>query len=579
MKGPLLDNRLQRFLPAPSVASLLAAMLLFSVCIGILHPRYAINDDLKIISIAAGYPAATPAPFLVFSNVMLGLLVLPLYALHTPINWEIWLFSAVDLLSVWALLYILFSQPIETRSKLLGAFIIVACSAYFALNITFTNAASLSCFAGLCLILMSVWKGSSAPPHRTAAFSGIALVVMASLIRIEMLVLTAPLIVAALVFIFRSLRLRNLVVVLAVTGLGVFAGYAFDRLYVRAHPDWNSYYFYNKTAQKLQDAHRLENAGFTIKHISWSGNDQELFARSFFPDARIYTVERIQYLIGHVPGTGQNPVASIKAFSQRLMGPAGLPLLVTMMSIWLLALTQASAKKSLLALTGILAVSLGENLGLIWVYKNPDYVLYASLAQTAILEVLILYWSGAADLEANSLLPHQRLPRLADYGAMLVIIVVIGMLIGQSIATSNVTVKREMAYDQILADLKQLQGDGKIAPNALIISPSHGIPWEWSNPLKLDFPGIPFLDTGWSTFSPPYEEALRQFGIDSLPEALYQKSNIYLMTKMIFQEFLARYYQEHLHITVTFEPIYNMPNRYHVPEYDNVQLYRVVQAK
>ena len=93
MEGLLPHTRFQRSLLTPSIASLFAAMLLFFLCIGFLHPRYAINDDLKIISIAAGYPSAAPAPFLVHINVLLGFLFVGLYGLHTAINWQTWLFE------------------------------------------------------------------------------------------------------------------------------------------------------------------------------------------------------------------------------------------------------------------------------------------------------------------------------------------------------------------------------------------------------------------------------------------------------------------------------------------------------
>ena len=62
----------QRLLQTPSVAALIWALLLFLICLGLLHPRYAINDDLKIIAILAGYPAGNPAPFPVFSKVCLA---------------------------------------------------------------------------------------------------------------------------------------------------------------------------------------------------------------------------------------------------------------------------------------------------------------------------------------------------------------------------------------------------------------------------------------------------------------------------------------------------------------------------
>jgi hypothetical protein len=99
---------------------------------------------------------------------------------------------------------------------------------------------------------------------------------------------------------------------------------------------------------------------------------------------------------------------------------------------------------------------------------------------------------------------------------------------------------------------------------------------DWSNPFILEFPNIPYLNTGWITFSPVYNQVLQDFEIHSLPDALYQKNNIYLMTKSTFTVFLGRYYQEHENISVVFKTIYIMPNSFNFPGYDDVRIYKVV---
>jgi hypothetical protein len=124
-----------------------------------------------------------------------------------------------------------------------------------------------------------------------------------------------------------------------------------------------------------------------------------------------------------------------------------------------------------------------------------------------------------------------------------------------------------------------LRSNGAIPRNSLIISPAHGFPMEWSNPFVINFPTVPYLDTGWITFSPPYEEVLREYDIQYLPDALYQKNNIYLMTRAGFTVFLGRYYQEHENISVEFRSIYNMPNTYEFAGYDDIKLYQVLKSK
>jgi hypothetical protein len=153
----------------------------------------------------------------------------------------------------------------------------------------------------------------------------------------------------------------------------------------------------------------------------------------------------------------------------------------------------------------------------------------------------------------------------------------LGSGVRQSLLASTDHLRKQIGYAGIKEDIRQLQQSGRLAPDAVIISPAHGIPWDWSNPLLVDFPSIPYLDTGWSTFSPAYEEALRKFEIGSLPQSLYENDNLYLITESIFKVFLSRYYQEHLNTAVTFETLYKLPNPYHYEGYEDVELYKVLK--
>ena len=561
---------------APAVQSLLLTLGFFAVFCGLLHPGYAILDDLKMISIAVGYPGVQPAPFLVFSNVLLGLALAPLYAVGTALNWAIILFSIVNSLCLWLLLYIVLSSAAARTYKLFGTTLLLVCASYFALNITFSTTAALASFAGLSAVITGALV--SARRATALAVAGIALTVFGSLVRIQMLYLTLPLLLAATPFLYRLIRLRPLGLALVLTAALVFGGYAFDRLYVRANPAWNTYYFYNGIAQMVQDAHRLENMHLEIHRIGWSGNDQELFARSFFPDANLYSVDRLRYLVDHVSGVGQDPVYAAQSAVSRGATVWTAPFLLACLATWLWAFASGAPWGLKVAIPFVLVVALGESFGLIWIYKDPEYVLLASLANTAMLSLLIECWSPRREPDLTSPPSRSKSGSILIGGCAVVGIAAVAVSAVQAIQTSNDNVGRQAAYVQILADLGRLQSNGELAKDAVIISPAYGIPVDWANPFILDFPRIPYLDTGWSTFSPPYEEALRNFGIDSLAQALYQKPNLYLMSETIFKTYLARYYEEHGGTAVTFQTVYTLgyPDRYE--GYHEVELYKVVKT-
>jgi hypothetical protein len=562
----------------PSGVTGLITILFFIIFEGLLHPGYAINDDLKIISIIYGFPAGDPAPFLVSSNVLLGFLLQPLYAFHSSLNWEILLFSAINFFSVWGLLYIIFSRPMNTAGKFFGGTIILACAAYFALNITFTNVALLACFSGICLFFL--FSSEKTSFNKAPFICGMALVLIGSLIRIEMLVLILPVILAGLLFLRNSLNIKILVIGFVIAGLFVSAGYAFDKLYVRTNQGWHTYYFYNKTRQMVHDSHILENLHSEIHRVGWSSNDQELFARWFFPDKETYSLDRLQYLVAHIPGTSQDLRRSVTVFIYSLARPQPVALIIFMAAISLWALSQRHSKRMVIALLTIWGFCIMENQFLVWSYKDPDYVLMSLIACSTIFGLLIMSYEG----RSNSSRPPFSIPRtffqsLTFYGSLLFITVGVGMTLLQSLETSITNINKQTAYQGILADLSDLQLEGKIPKNSLIISPAHGLPMEWSNPFILELPRIPYFDTGWSTFSPAYEEVLQTYKIQSLPDALYQNNNIYLMTRSNFTLSLARYYQEHENLNISFQSIYNMPNTYNFSGYDDIHLYKVVNNK
>lgn len=559
----------------PATQSLMLAVVFYALFYGILRPGYAILDDLKIISILAGYPGVQPAPFLIFSNVLLGLVLIPLYGLHTGLNWEIVLFSIFNFLSVWTLLYLLMSGAVAREQKVFAGSLLLACASYYALNLTFSGTAALACTAGLCAIGTNAMKGRAR--NVLLGTAGIGLVFAGSLVRIQMLYLTLPLVCVALLWVYRRLRLGALVGLAVLAGVLVAAGFAFDRLYVRSYPDWNSYYFYNFTAQAVQDSHRLENMHLEIRRVGWSANDQELFARSFFPDAGTYSVGHLRYLVDRVAGMGNDPVYAATSVLSRLATVAAAPFLLACLAAWLWEMAFQSGQWWKNGIPVVVAVAIAEAMGLSWVYKDPEYVLLASLSNTALIGVVLL----GANSDNRSTTPATQpraVPKILVAGGIIAAAAAIAVSASQALTTSNANVQRQTAYAAILSDLARLQEEQKLPKDAVIISPAYGIPIDWANPFVVDFPQISYLDTGWSTFSPPYEQALRNFGITSLPDALYQKPNVYLMSETIFKDFLARYFQEHEGVTVSFETVYTLgyPDRY--AGYHEVELYKVLRG-
>jgi hypothetical protein len=397
-----------------------------------------------------------------------------------------------------------------------------------------------------------------------------------ALIRIQMLVLVLPPLLAAAIFLIHRIEVRSAIIGGGTLAVMVAAAYGFDRLYVRAHPAWNAYYHYNEVAASIQDSHRLENMHLEIRHISWSDNDQEMFARYFFPDEGVFSFDRLRYLQSNVAGIGENPLFSAKALLARLGTLKSAGFLLAGLAAVLAAFSHRDLRNARWPIVCIVLASVLENWGLVWIYKNPDYVLYSSLANAGVLSTLMVVWLVPKAGERTPS-PFSAAAAKGARASLAVMAVAAAALLAQAARTSIDNSRKREGYAVILADLQRLQQRGQLAGGALILSPAHGLPWDWSNPLLLGFPNVPYLDTGWITFSPSYEEALNAQGVSSLPRGLVERQNLYLVTKSAFQQYLERYYEEHEGYRVSFETIYRLPNPYHFNGYEDVQLYRVIR--
>ena len=178
------------------IISFLCTAVFFALYLSVFRLGYLVNDDITMISLVSGYLGGKPVPFMVYSNVIWGFLLIPLYTIHSNLNWEIWLFILVNFLSVWALVYVALSRPLHIAYKLAGVLAILACDGFFLINITFTVIATFAALAGSCLILMAAY--SLIPLKRHWLVCGGLLILIGSLIRIESILLV-------LLVIFRQL--------------------------------------------------------------------------------------------------------------------------------------------------------------------------------------------------------------------------------------------------------------------------------------------------------------------------------------------------------------------------------------
>ena len=542
----------------PLVASCISSAAFFSIVLIFFRLGYAANDDISTILLASGYLGGKPLPFLVHSNVLLGFFLQPLYRFLPRINWEVFLFIAINFLSVWALIYLFLTRLSVPVLRAFAVIAVIICDVYILINITYTMIAAFAALAGLCLVLSAVQSPTALQKGRLMV--GCALILVSSLIRLNAMLLIGGLSLPVFVLLFHPAQFKKQVIALSLMGVLVLSAVLFDSLYVQTFPGWNSFRAYDLIRAQLHDTPRKFNIEPAYPQIGWSRNDVKTFFDWFFPDKKIYSLENLQYLVKYVPDKQKSKIGTLIDLSSHLLSPVYLPYFLIIFSTGLLALFYGLAKRASAALLGLLAVFFGLDFYLTWAMKTPDRVLIPLLAGTTIFSLHILIWAGTNGSGIFSK-THQDHKNMAGWFICITLplAAAFGLILNQSIATTIINSHNQAAYQSLLVDLKNLQDNGKISKHALIISPSYGFPLEWANPLSVNLPNIQVLEMGWLTFSPAYDEVLQAFDAQPIPDSFYKKDNVYLMSPQVLLSGILDFIKEHKGLDTDGLLIYRIP--------------------
>ncbi len=580
---PLFPGRLAGITRASTtLKSLLLAAIFFAAYLALLRPGYGVNDDLVMISLVSGY-LGSPTPFMVFSNVLLGLILIPLYQLKTNLNWETLLFILVNLVSVWCLLYIVISTPIRGKYRALGALAVLSSDSYFLINLSFTTIAAFAAIAGFSTIFMAAARHS--PRRRVLFVPGVALILVSSLIRMDSLLLVLLTLLPTLALSYRFFETRPLAVALLATAGLVFVGYWFDSAYVRADPQWSRYYEYNQARALIQDTPRvhIENIASSLPAVGWHRIDYRMFGNWFFPDEHTFSDSNLRYLIDHVSDKDASfPASFLASFSPSytlsdLYEQNSLPYLLLLVAVWLVALCNRSFAQAVWPLAALLASFLVLLALLSWTQKVPLYVWYSFLATMTLVGLCLLILAAAPFSPTPDAGVGGRLRLVRSLPGVLILASACLSVI-QAAGTSAQHRTAERRYTQVLSELQALEAQGEIQPNSLIISPMRGIPLEWSDPFLLNLPNVKYFQIEWLTFSPAYYQILQEYGVRSLPSGLYTTDNVYLMTRKDLIHGIVDFIQLHESVRVRPQWLYSM-NRSGVDEgfFTDVELYKLVK--
>lgn len=542
----------------PLLAALVFAAFLLVLCFGLLHPGYETNDDIGMIALASGYVGGTRVPFLVYSNVLYGLLLAPLYGLPGHVNWAIVTFVALDLAASVGLAYLILGcrRSMPQRAFALTALLIIA--SHVLHSITFTTTAVYASLAGFCLLLRAASK--AAPRRPALVVAGTLLVVAGSLIRMDSMLLSLCMLLPALALCLSAFDLRRLGMLLALPLALALGAQLADHAYVNRSPGWSEFRRYDQARSKMHDSPRMDNVGHKFKRIGWSRNDLRSFRRWFFDDSKLYSLKRLQKLNRIVSNKRGGELGTELTILDSLTHPACAPFLMLSASVALAVVARARGRRDLLPMAALFGTCLACVWFLAWSMKLPCRVVVSLLGALIVYGLAALDWlEQVPRANASSLAPGDPLRRRLAGGAWLLLVAALGLASVHSIRSDAEFAQKRAAYARILADLDALSASGKLAAGALLVSPGAGLQLEWADPLRVDFPRVEYLPMGWLTFSPSFDAALARFGVSSVGEAFSTGKPVYLVACADYMLVVQKFLREHGRRNLKLRPIHALP--------------------
>jgi hypothetical protein len=295
---------------APGCFSLLTVAGLFALALATLSPSYDTKDDPWMAMFAAGKGASLgPDEHLVFTNVVIGLAVKFLYTVLPAIAWYGLYLTTTQYLALAAILYgVIASGYSRLRLALFALFFAIVGIVYFN-NVQFTSTAALAAQAGLLLWLVAAQRRQANPQSRMIAqlASGLALLVLASLIRLESMIGTVLIAVPAVAITIWPLRKATLIPLVASATLGaaMISGFAaYNDAYYNRDPGWREFLRFNKTRVKFNDygwTRYTPETAHVFGAVGWSENDHALIADWFFDNAQVYSEAHLEQVLDSYP--------------------------------------------------------------------------------------------------------------------------------------------------------------------------------------------------------------------------------------------------------------------------------------
>lgn len=255
--------------------------------------RYMTNDDWAMMQIASGGFSGYTSPYLGFTNVIIGQVLVLLYDINRSINWYTCYLLSINFMAWVTLLYV-FLRMVNSIKVVLTVFIFIVLLLLMRhfYNMQFTITAATAYISGIGLL----WINREHIRFNKEVVIGILFIVLSGLIRKDVLVQMTLGIIPILAF---QLFNKQFMVTIAVAISIVFfyTGTLYENMVYEKEPEWAEF-------KELLGYRELENKYLTydsmedvMKEINWSENDFFMY-KNFLSDFdnTVFTKEKVIYM-------------------------------------------------------------------------------------------------------------------------------------------------------------------------------------------------------------------------------------------------------------------------------------------
>jgi hypothetical protein len=555
---------------APLRFSLLVTAGLFAMVFVSLAPSFQSNDDPQMAMIAAGKGACLkPDEHLIFTNVIVGQILKVLYVACPSIPWYGAYLYLVQYLAQVAILYCTISQCYTRLRMRLYLMFFASVGLFLLNNLQFTTTASLAGQGGILLCLLTLQ--TSMPKRRVWQLlgSGVALLVLVSLIRLECFYLTL-LVALPTAVCLNGLPGRRSVLIAGATTAGVclalvlgFAAY--NDAYYEREPAWRSFLSYNKLRIIFNDygwTSYTPQTAHLFAAVNWTKNDYDMIANWYYDDPVLFSEARLRQVLDSYPWRGQRlTVDYCWSCARTFLGDRSLWSIVLIFPLFFWCADRS--RRNVLAFLASLVAG-ATVLGGILVFDKlpPSRIYFPVLTFPLALLLLItrdtltvprLRWPALTlRCLASPRCWRRRTARVLSRPLLIHALVITGVL-GFAYGITR-QYRRSYAMQSARHDLLKSIAAAQPRDDELYVMWAPGFPYQALSPFDnlMSFSNVHQLVMGWPQFTPIYQAMKQQFGIDNVSRALYERSNVILVGEPKCHALFQRYIQEHHGVDVRF---------------------------